>query len=188
MSDRNQTGNSNDTARLIREKMRQICRRSGIPRGDRQVVVHDLGTHLVLQLVRFDPDRAQLNTYIDRIAERWFVSYLRHRFAEKRDPRREECSLNDPVLDVDGRPVERHEVIVADSDVSQRLHELEYDMAGVLGRLSDLHRAVARAILAGFESTNSLAIEFGVSRPVIDRIKAELRQAFEDGGLREYLD
>lgn len=188
MSDRNQSGINNETARLIREKIKQICRRPGIPKGERQVVAHDLDTHLVLRLGRFDPDRAQLNTYIDRIAEKWFVSYLRHRFAEKRDPRREECSLNDSVLDVDGCLTQLHEITLAGADVSQRLRDLECDMNSVLETLSELHRAVARAILAGFESTNSLAVQLGVSRTVVDRIKAELRQAFEDGGLREYID
>jgi hypothetical protein len=118
-------------SRLIRFKVHRICRRRGIPKSDEEVIEHDLWAHLALRMARYDPSRGQITTFIDRIVERWIISYLRHRFADKRDPRREECSLNEPLLDANDREIDWHETTLEEASTHQRLQELERDMAQV---------------------------------------------------------
>lgn len=172
-------------SRLIRFKVHRICRRRGIPKSDEEVIEHDLWTHLALRMARYDPSRGQITTFIDRVVERWIISYLRHRFADKRDPRREECSLNEPVLDADDREVDRHETTPEAASTRQRLQELERDMAQVLAHLPDDLRAVALGLAAG--TPNSVGNELNISRRAMTKIIDELRENFRDAGLDQYL-
>lgn len=182
-----QTPLNDYAARLIRFKARQLCRRPGFSRSDQEVIERDLRTDLDLRMPRFNPARAQLNTFIDRVIRRRIISLVRYRFADKRDPRREECSLNDPVLDADGRVVDRHETTPEATSTWQRLHDLERDVADLRERLpSDGHRQFMDALARG-ATINSIAGELGISRRAAAKYFAELRRFFEDAGLREYL-
>lgn len=174
-------------SRLIKFKARQLCRRPGFSRSDQEGIEQDLRTHLDQRMASYNPARAQRNTFIDRVIERWIISLLRYRFAEKRDPRREECSLNDPVLDADGRVVARHETTPEAGRTWQRLHDLEQDVADLRERLpSDGHRQFMDALARG-TTINAIAGELGISRRAAAKYFAELRQFFDDAGLRDYL-
>lgn len=187
MDDRSHPGINGYASRLIKFKARQLCRRPGFSRSDQEVIEHDLLTDLHLRMPRYDPARAQCNTFIDRVIERRIISLLRYRFADKRDPRREECSLNDPVLDADGRVVDRHETTPDAARRWQRLHDLEQDVADLRERLpSDEHRRFMDALARG-TTINAIAGELGISRRAAAKYFAELRQFSEDGGLRDYL-
>lgn len=171
--------------RLIKFKVRRICRGRGISKSEEEVIEHDLRTHLKLRMARYDPSRGQVTTFIDRVVKRWLISYLRHRFADKRDPRREECGLNEPVLDADGREVDRHETTPEAASTRQRLQDLERDMAQVLARLPDELRAVALAL--AFGTQNSVGTELDVSRRAMPKAVDQLREIFRDAGLDQYL-
>lgn len=172
-------------SRLIRFKVHRICRRRGIPKSDEEVIEHDLWTHLSLRMARYDPSRGQITTFIDRVVERWIISYLRHRFADKRDPRREECSLDDEVLDADGRVVPRHETTLEAASDPGRLRDLERDMAQILAQLPDDLRPIALAL--AFSTPNSVCAELGISRRAMAKAVERLREIFRDAGLDEYL-
>lgn len=180
-----QTPNQQYAARLIKYKAQRLCHRTGFTLSDCGNIQQALWLDLIERLPRFDPQKAQLNTFIARVVERKIVSIIRHRMAEKRSPVREECSLNDPVLDCDGRTVDRHQVISEASSVPQRLRELERDVADVLARMSELQRTIALGLVTG--TVNSVANELGVPRSAVERHIAEMRRVFEDAGLREYL-
>ena len=172
-------------SRLVKFKVRRICRRHGLSKSDEEVIANDLRTHLDLRMSRYDPSRGKITTYIDRVVRRWLVSYLRHHFAEKRDPRREECSLNEPVLDADGRKVDRHETTPEAASTRQRLLELERDVAHVLAQLPDDLRAVALAL--PFGTQHSVGTELGISRRATPKAIKELREIFRGAGLDQYL-
>lgn len=173
--------------RLIKFKVRRICRQRGFSKSDEEVIEHDLRTHLELRMARYDPSRGQVTTFIDRVVERWLISYLRHRFADKRDPRREECSLNETVLDADGRVVDRHETTPEAASTRQRLHDLERDVADLRECLpTELHRQALDALGRG-TTVNAIAGELGISRRAAKRLFDDIRQAGEDAGLRAYL-
>lgn len=180
-----QTPNQQYAARLIKFKARQLCHRTGFTLSDQGDIQQTLWLDLIARLPRFDPKKAQLNTFIARVVERKVISIIRHRFAEKRSPEREECSLNDSVLDCDSRTVDRHQLIAEASSVPQRLRELERDVAEVLARLSNLHRTIALGLVRG--TINSVAIELGIPRSAVERHIDELREIFDDAGLHEYL-
>lgn len=172
-------------SRLIRFKVQQTCQRRGISKSEEEVLEHDLRTHLALRMARYDPSRGKVTTFIDRVIERWLISYLRHRFADKRDPRREECGLNEPVLDADGRVVPRHETTPEAASDPVRLRDLERDVAHVVAHLPDDLRAIALAL--AFGTQNSVGPELGFSRRATTNAIDQLREIFRDAGLGEYL-
>ncbi len=172
-------------SRLIRFKSRQLSRQPGFSHSDRCDLEQTLLTDLIVRLPKFNPAKAQLNTFVARVVERKIASIIRHRSAEKRSTGREECSLDETVLDCDGRSVVRHQTVPECSSVPHRLRELERDVADVLAPLSELHRTIALGLVTG--TINSVANEMGLPRSAVERHIEELKVIFEDAGLREYL-
>ena len=173
---------------LVRKKVRSFGRRSRLSRSDLSELGSDLFTHVRLRLSRFDATQASLATFVDRISTRWLNSYLRHRFAAKRSPRREECSLDERVRDGSDRLVERHEIIVEASIDLQRVHDLRRDLEALRAHLpSDHHRHFLDAKSRG-GTTNSIAIELGICRPRVEVIELEVREVALRIGLDGYLE
>lgn len=174
-------------SRLIKYNARRLCRRPGFCLSDREDIEQDLWVHLLLRLPQFNPNRGSLKTFIARVIERRVISLIRHRQAERRAPDREECSLNDPVLDADGRVVDRHQTTPEAARDWQRRHDLEHDVASIRDRLrSAAARAVVDALGRG-GTINSIVSELGISRRTAERHVAELRRVFGDAGLRDCL-
>lgn len=172
---------------LIQWKVRRLCRRWRLPRTEAEIIEHDLGVHLTLTRKEHDSAQASLSTFVDRISTRWLNSYLRHRFAAKRSPRREERSIDERVRDGSGRLVECHELIVEASVDGQQDHDLRRDLEALRERLpSDHHRQFLDAKARG-GTTNSIANELGISRPRVEVIEVEVREVAIRIGLGEYL-
>lgn len=169
---------------LIRPKAKRMCSRRGFTQSDRPDIEQELWQHLVAQSPKFNVSRSW-EKFVSYILDKRCISIHRDRFAEMRSPDREECSLDDAALDCDGRAVPRHELVAESSSVPQRLRELERDVAEVLAQLSDVHRAIALGLVTG--TVNSLANELGIPRSAVERHIDEIREVFEDAGLREYL-
>ena len=185
MDDRSRHGINDYAARLIKFKARQIARKPGFSQSDREDVEQSLILDLLKRLPDFDPAKAALNTFIDRIVNRKVASLLRHHKAEKRSRQREECSLNDPVLDADGRVVDRHQTTPEASGDWLRRREMQQDIATVLERLPETLRLIAMKRVRG--TIASIAREQGISRGTVTRHIEALRRACEDAGLRDYL-
>jgi len=169
---------------IIRAKAKRMCRRRGFTPSDRPDIEQELWQHLVAQSPKFNPSRSW-ETFVSYILDKRCISIHRDRFAGMRSPEREECSLDEAALDCDGRAVPLHHLIAETSSVPQRLRELERDVAEVLAQLSELHRAIALGLVTG--TINSVAIELGIPRSAVERHIVEIREVFEDAGLREYL-
>ena len=172
-------------SRLIKFKARQLSRRPGFSVSDLGDIEQELYLDVLQRLPKYDPDRAQLNTFIARIVDRKIASLLRYHMAAKRCCNREECSLNDPVLDGDGRPVQRHQTTPEATNSSHRLRDLEHDIGDVLTDVPTIQRTVATKLANG--TINSISSDLGISRRTVMRHIKELRQQFEDAGLRDYL-
>lgn len=149
-------------SRLIAFKARQLSRCPGFSLGDRKDIEQELWLALLIRLPQYDARRASESTFVARVIEHAVVTLLRHRRAEKRSPAREECSLDDPVLDADGRVVPRHETTPEAASEPGRLRDLERDVAQVVAGLSDDLRAAALAL--AFGTQNSVGPELGISR------------------------
>ncbi len=172
-------------SRLIKFKARQLSRRAGFSACDREDIEQDLTLDLLERLPRYDPAKASLNTFVARIVDHKVVSILRFQQAAKRNRGREDCSLNDPVRDTDGRLVDRHQTTPEAANVPQQLRELEHDVAELLADLPELQRAIALGLGTG--TVNAVSIDLGLSRSAVKRQIAAMRARFEDVGLRHYL-
>jgi len=175
----------NSARRIIQIKARRLCRRSGFNSTDRDDIEQQLWIHVLVRAAKFDPARRPWEVFLSFILDRRCASIRRERLAEKRSPCREECSLDDLVLDGDGRCVRRDQTTPECSSTPQRLRELANDVAEVLAHLSETHRVIALGLVSG--TINSIATEQGISRSAVGRHVEEIRDAFKDGGLREYL-
>ncbi len=89
--------------KVIRFKAEQLARRKGFSKTDREDIAQELWLHVWANIGKFDPDRASERTFIVRIIESKAASIARHRSAAKRNPDREEVSLQEVVSDDDGR-------------------------------------------------------------------------------------
>ena len=179
---------------LIKYKARQLIRQAGFTASDRD----DLEQELILDLLRrrpkYNPKRAQFNTFIARVVEHRVASLIEAQKAGIRDYRRCPFSLNDRFEDAEGRSVERMETIDqedyllrtgAQSRPSDELSALALDVAAVLEALPPELRELCRRLKA--ESVTEISRDTGVPRGTIYESIKKLREIFEDAGLRNYL-
>lgn len=100
-----QPSNDRYAAHLIRFKAWVLSRRRAFAGDDQEDIEHDLWLDLLERLPKYAPEKATLNTFIALVVERRVATLIRDRSTEKRSTDREECSLDEPVLDADGRVV-----------------------------------------------------------------------------------
>lgn len=170
---------------LIGQKARQVSRTKGFTDSDRSDIERDLVADLFARHPRYDPSKASVDTFVARIVEHAVASLIRHRLADSRSPMHEECSLNDPVLDADGRTVDRHETTPEATTDGSRLRDLERDMALVLARLPDELRPIALGLARG--TPHAVGAELGLSRRAMTKAIEQIRDAFREAGLDQYL-
>jgi RNA polymerase sigma factor (sigma-70 family) len=170
---------------LIRTKASRLSRRRGFVPSDKADIEQELWLHLAARIDGFDPSAGPWECWASVILDRRCVSIWRRRNAEMRTPAREECSLDEPVFDADGREVPRHETTPEAANDPNRLRDLERDMAQVLAHLPDDLRVIALGL--AFGTQNSVGPEVGVSRRAMTKAVEELREIFRDAGLDQYL-
>jgi len=170
---------------LIRTKASKLSRRRGFVPSDMPDIEQELWLHLVVNVGRFDPSSGDWGCWASVILDRRCISMWRERNAERRSPDREECSLDEPVLDADGRVVPRHETTPEAARDPSRLRDLEHDMTHVIAGLPDDQRAIAVAL--AFGTPNSVGPEVGVSRRAMTPAIQRLHEVFREAGLDQYL-
>ena len=82
-------------AGLIRFKARQLVGQAGFTASDREDIEQELILDLLRRLPKYNPKRAQLNTFIARVVEHRVATLIEAQKAGIRDYRRCRCSLND---------------------------------------------------------------------------------------------
>ena len=179
---------------LIKYKARQLVGQAGFTVSDRDDLEQELVLDLLRRLPKFDPERAQLNTFIARVVEHRIATLIEARKAGIRDYRRCQCSLNDRFEDEEGRSVERVDTFDqedyllrtgAQSRPADELSALAIDLAVVLETLPPELRELCRRLKA--ESVTEISRDTGVPRGTIYESIKELREIFEDAGLKDYL-
>jgi RNA polymerase sigma-70 factor (ECF subfamily) len=180
--------------RLIRHRARRLVATAGFAAQDIEDIRQDLIVDLLERLPKFDPAKATCNTFVARIIDRKVAKLIRDRNCEKRDPRREECSLNECIDDGEGGSVERIQTIAADeadrrlgrqARSDQETAELALDVEEVLKRLPDNLRRLCELLKTG--SIADAARAMGVPRTTLHDHVKKLREVFEAAGLRDYL-
>jgi len=179
---------------LIRCKARQIVGKAGFTRDDIEDIESELTTDLLTRLPKFDPEKAQRDTFADRIVTRRISNLIRYRIQEKRDYRREACSLNEMIVDREGNTVERAQTMCGDAAAIRlgtrdrtRCQEanLRFDVSVMLKGLPEDLRQVAEELKS--KSVADTARALGVPRSTLYGAIGRLRVIFAEAGLREYL-
>lgn len=170
---------------LIRRKARKLCRHRAFGVSNVDDIAQELRMHVLQQGAKFDPAITTWEQFVSFILDKRVVSLVRHALAEIRAPDRLEASLNEPVCNSDGEDVERHETTPELARDTDRLRDLQRDVASVLSRLPDDLRAVALALAWG--TPHGVGVELGMSRRVVPQLVEQLREIFRDAGLDEYL-
>ena len=179
---------------LIKYKARQLVGKAGFTWADRDDLEQELTLDLLRRLPKYNPERAQRNTFIARVVEHKIASLIDAQKAGIRDYRRCCCSLNDPFEEDDGYLVERldrldQEAYLLRTGAQARPAEeraaLALDVATVLEQLPPELRQLCQRLQA--ETVSEIARDLGVPRGTLyDSIK-KLRKIFEDAGLKDYL-
>ena len=179
---------------LIRYKARQLVGQAGFTVSDRDDLEQELVLDLLRRLPKYDPKRAQRNTFIARVVEHRVASLIEAQKAGIRDYRRCRCSLNDRFEDENGRSVERAETLDqegyllrtgAQSRPSDELSALAIDVAVVLETLPPELRELRRRLEAA--TVTEISRDTGVPRGTLYESIKKLREIFEDAGLKDYL-
>lgn len=82
---------------LIKHKARSLCRLGVFGKSDYEDIVQELWLHLLEREAQYDASRASFETFANRVLTNKVRSIIRHRTAAKRNPNREEASLNNQV-------------------------------------------------------------------------------------------
>lgn len=175
--------------RLIRFKARQICRRPGFSRSDREDVQQELWEAVVRKAHLFDPERSSLDTFIDRVVGCGIRMLLRDRRRRKRANGFHTRSLDEQVRHGD-RGAESLSAGVGDDDRGRHRGSLPEDkierreaadaVEHALRSMPTHVRDVCRLVMGG--SISSAARDLGVSRRQIRNALDEARAYFERAG------
>ena len=179
---------------LIRFKARQLVGQAGFTASDREDIEQKLILDLLRRLPKYNPKRAQLNTFIARVVEHKVATLIEAQKAGIRDYRRCRCSLNDCFEDEDGRSVERVDTFDqedyllrtgAQSRTADELSALAIDVTAVLEGLPPKLCNLCRRLKA--QTVTEISRDTGVPRGTIYESIKKLREIFDDAGLRDYL-
>jgi DNA-directed RNA polymerase specialized sigma24 family protein len=174
-----------DVIHPIHQAAVALSRSHGFAAHEREDIEQDLLLHVWMRRTRFDASRGSPGSFATIVARSQAISKVRHRMCAKRSPLREQCSLNQHVVDGDGRTVEVHETIAGEPGTAAASHDLRQDVATILASMSALHRAIAVAL--GNGTLNVVVRERNIQLEDVERHIAEIRKTFEDAGMRDYL-
>jgi RNA polymerase sigma-70 factor (ECF subfamily) len=172
---------------LIKYKASQLVRKVGFSRSDRDDLEHDLSLHLLRKAHKFDPARASIETFADRVVNNAVRMILRERRRKCRSGGGPTSSIDTTTVIIDGAPVPLRELL-SDADRARRTlrephdEQTSDDVRTVLAGLPDGLRKIAEAIMAT-EDLSEAADAAGVARSTLYARMKQLRQRFEDAGL-----
>jgi RNA polymerase sigma-70 factor (ECF subfamily) len=185
--------NDRFTRGLIHRKIKQIVGRAGFTNQDHKDLEQRLLLRVLQAIRRFDPNHAHLNVFVTTVIERDIANILRDKKAKKRDHRRI-CSLNVVIANKDKRSIELGDTI------GQREHDTRLgrsvrsgldlaqftqDMKEVIADLPPELRNLAEAMKT--DSISKIARCKGLPRTTLNYYVQQLRQRFEQAGLKDYL-
>lgn len=153
---------------LIRVKAQRLVAKHGFTPSDLDDLQQELTLDVLESLPAFDADKAQLTTFISRVIDRKVSNIIRHRYAGKRDYRRELGSLDSQT---------------EDRRCSSEKLDLHIDVKLLLPELSSEQRELA-TLLQDFSIT-ATALRLGIPRTTLYSDIDRLRESLIDKGLGE---
>jgi len=179
---------------IIKFKAKQLVGRVGLTDSDREDLEQEMILDLLQRLPKYNPDRAQRNTFIARVVEHKIATIIEARKAGLRDYRLCNCSLNERLEDEEGGSVERMETIDQEdylrltgglSRSTAELRDLSIDVRQAIEKLPPELRALCRRL--GIDTVTELSRDTGIPRGTLYESIKKLRTLFEGAGLRDYL-
>ncbi|WP_058868173.1 sigma factor [Chloracidobacterium thermophilum] len=179
---------------IIKYKARQLVGRVGFTESDREDLEQEMLMDLLQRLPKYNPDRAQRNTFIARVVEHKIATIIEARKAGLRDYRLCNCSLNDRLEDEEGGSVERMETIDQEdylrrtgrlSRPASELRDLSLDVRKAIAKLPPELRELCKRL--DTDTVTEISRDTGIPRGTIYESINKLRAIFEDAGLRDYL-
>lgn len=175
---------------LIEFKARQLSRRREFGKADREEIQQELWLAVVSQADRFDPERASLDTFIDRVVNTAVAMILRDRERQKRAN-----GFRTQSLDVGGEEGDSSKTRLAakitEDDHHRRLGTERRDeiadreqaeaVAAALSHMPPEVNEVCRRVMGG--SISSAAEELNTSRRQIRNSLAAARPHLEAAGV-----
>ena len=179
---------------LVHHKAWQLVGKAGYTQDDLVDIEQDLIKSLLACMPQFDPAKAKLNTFVDRVVGSKIVDLLRRRNAEIRNRGREAFSLNEEIETEDGS-VEIIETVSQDEidlrtgrynrPAAERAH-LQIDLNAVVAGLSPDLRQVADMLRT--QSVAEVARDLGIPRRTFrEKHLAQLREVFAANRMDDYL-
>lgn len=191
---RNIPGLNSQTINLIKHKAWGLIGTIGFTASDRDDIEQELAIDILRRLPKFDPERAQLATFIARIIDNKIASIIESRKSRFYDFRMHSYSLNEHIQDTDGWVIERGDEIDED-DYLQRagwqgrpayeLLNLRADIARILPCLPPELRELCLRLQT--QNVTDISVETGVPRYRIYANIARLRELFLCAGLGVYV-
>jgi len=170
--------------RIIRMKARHLVTTYSFTKDDLDDITQQLRLDLLERTDQFDPRRGTWEGFVTGVIDSRIASIIDHRRMQKRDPRREECSIHEPITDENGRTVE----LVATMPAGEHRpadRDMVIDLADALEQLPlRLQRLCARRKVT---TVTQIAREFGVSRKTVYAWLKRVETVFRAKGLDEYL-
>lgn len=173
---------------LIEFKARQLSQRRDFCRSDREEIQQELWLAVVGQADRFDPERASLDTFIDRVVNTAVAMILRDRDRHVRANGFRTQSLDDIAHDGSRQLLAAK---ITEEDLARRLgrerrdevadRELEEAVAAALPKMPPEVSDVCRRVMGGNIST--AATELKTSRRQIRNSLAAAKPVLEEAGL-----
>ena len=174
----------------IQAKARQLCRRKEFSPSEREDIEQELWLAVLQQAERFDPARASLDTFLDRVVSQGVAMLLRSRNRRKRGHGISPLSLeNDytppgeelkPLSDTVSREDVARRLGTQSEDPIARLDQTEA-IESVLARMPERLRDICLRLMTS--TLASVARQLGVSRHQVRKAVERARPYFEQAGL-----
>ena len=116
-------------ADLIRHKARQLVGKAGFTEDDRPDLEQELMIDLLQRMRHFNPAKAKKTTFMARIVERHISTILEARFAQCRDWRLCQTSLNEPLDNGEGDTTERIDFLDSEGSLGSGTRETRERLA-----------------------------------------------------------
>lgn len=175
---------------LIRVKARQLIRRHGFGRSDKDDIEQDLFLHLLSQAQQFDPARGSINTFIARVVDSAVAMLVRDRRRNKRAPETGIIQSLQVMVDQPEGPPSPLWATLSQADADRRKNtvslsetehfELAEDVSYLIEALPPEAQAVCRARMDRNRSETER--DLGHSRRSLDAAMELIRQHFDQGG------
>jgi RNA polymerase sigma factor (sigma-70 family) len=178
---------------IIRSKARRLTGRARLTAEDIEDLMQDFRAELLHKLPAYDPNKGSMGAFIRTLIDHFFANWLRHRFADMRNPQRV-VSLNTLVRNHEGLWIELGKTIAQGvhakrhgrgSRSDQEQADLRNDVGGLLRALAQELRAAADQLMG--QSVAAAARALGIPRTTLHEYLRRLRRHCDRYDPRDFL-